>query len=160
LRGCTSTTVTIGTTLHFDDPTSYHTNVSTGQSDFNILLLVLPLGSWFFLFSFLLGGYVFPFFFFYHISNGNRRKKQTAPSTASGKRKCDDTNSTYEHTNIPQQPNTIFVCKRLWFLRVLFFLFFYYGMEGKAAYIGIEGRRKEVPWKWKWPTQQKGKEIR
>jgi hypothetical protein len=47
----------------------------------------------------------------------------------------------------PKQPNnTIFVCKRLWFfLRVLFFVFcsFTAAWNGKAAYIGIEGRRKE-----------------
>jgi hypothetical protein len=64
----------------------------------------------------------------------------------------------------PKQPNnTIFVCKRLWFfLRVLFFVFcsFTAAWNGKAAaYIGIEGRRKEVPWKWKL-AKQKGKEIR
>jgi hypothetical protein len=40
------------------------------------------------------------------ISHGNRRKKQTAPSTAKGKRKCDDTNSTYEHNQNPQTTTT------------------------------------------------------
>jgi hypothetical protein len=125
--------------------------VSAGQSDFNILLLVLPLGSWRFLFPFLLGGgTVFSLFLLlYHISNGNRRKKQTAPSTASGKRKCDDTNSTYEHTNIPQttkQHNTCLQTALVFFLRVLFFFVFCSftaAWNGKAAYIGIEGRRKE-----------------
>jgi hypothetical protein len=54
--------------------------VSAGQSDFNILLLVLPLGSWLFLFSFLLGGYVFPFFSFiiFPTETGAKNKRPQA----------------------------------------------------------------------------------
>jgi hypothetical protein len=48
----------------------------------------------------------------------------------------------------PKQPNnTILVCKRLWFFFAssFFFVFcsFTAAWNGKAAYIGIEGRRKE-----------------
>jgi hypothetical protein len=63
--------------------------------------------------------------FFPLISHGNRRKKQTAPSTAKGKRKCDDTNSTYEHTRTPNNQSQYLLW--LWDFfpqRVSFFLYF------------------------------------
>jgi hypothetical protein len=91
--------------------------------------------------------FFFPFFPFYHISNGNRRKKQTAPSTASGKRKCDDTNSTYEHTNIPQTTKQHNICLQtalVFFASSFFcFLFFYCGMEWQGGGIHRDRREEE-----------------
>jgi len=77
--------------------------------------------------------------FFPLISHGNRRKKQTAPSTAKGKRKCDDTNSTYELTRTRKQPKSISVValgfspQRVSFL-VSFILFVIRGMEESGGY--------------------------
>jgi len=88
------------------------------------------------------------------ISHGNRRKKQTAPSTAKGKRKCDDTNSTYEHTRTRKQHKVNICCGSGFFSPAsLFFcftcfliLFVIRGMEesgGNWAGIHDRGSREE-----------------
>ena len=88
------------------------------------------------------------------ISHGNRRKKQTAPSTAKGKRKCDDTNSTYEHTRTRKQHKVNICCgsgffspASLFFCFTCFFILFVIrGMEesgGNRAGIHDRGSREE-----------------
>jgi hypothetical protein len=63
--------------------------------------------------------------------------------------------------NIPTSPNNqtqYFVCKRLWFLRVLFlFVFILWHGKARRAYIGIEERRKEVPWGVEMANNRRGK---
>jgi hypothetical protein len=103
-----------------------------------------------------LGGLNCFFYFLYSplISHGNRRKKQTAPSTAKGKRKCDDTNSTYEHTRTPlKQQHKVNICCGLWefffpseslYLFFLFYLLLRHGRKRRTFWAGIhtiEGSR-------------------
>jgi hypothetical protein len=108
------------------------------------------------------------------ISHGNRRKKQTAPSTAKGKRKCDDTNSTYEHNQNPQtttaQSQYLSVVGSGFFYIPSESLFLFFplsyllsrGMEdsgGNRAKAYSEGKKERKKEREKLPRVARGREI-